>query len=55
MWKTSLIKKKYWLVEKFFEVGKTIGLGLLKMKLKNRTNASVKTIKIYISKSGTKT
>lgn len=47
-WKTSLIKKKYWLMGKYFDHGKTIGLSLLKTKSYDKTNAIVETIRIYI-------
>ena len=54
-------KEKSWLVDKsqfalkFFDHGKVKGLSLLKMKLYNITNTSVKTTAIYISKSCAKT
>ena len=51
----SLIKDKSWLVEKFVDCEKITGLCLPKMKLHNKTNTNVETIKIYISKTGAKT
>ena len=64
---TSLIKEKYVLVENFLDHvkilvcgkvvdhGKIKGLSFLKTKSYNKTNSSVETIKIYISKSREKT
>ena len=49
------MEEKSLLAEKFFDRGKIIALCLLKMKSYNRTDASVETINIYISKSGGKT
>ena len=49
--KTFLMKENSWLVEKFCYCGKIIALSLLKMKPSNKTNASVETIKISMSKS----
>lgn len=40
--------------KRFFDRGKK-GLNLLKMKLIDKANTSVKTMKIYISRSGAKT
>ena len=55
LWKTFFMKENSWLVEKLFYCGKIIALSLLKMNLSNKTNASVGTSKITISKPGVKT
>ena len=47
-WKTLLIKEKSQLAKRFFDHGKIIGLGLLKMKLYSKTNTSAEIIKICI-------
>ena len=41
-------------VQKFFDHRKIICASLLKMILYNKTNTSVESIKIYVSKSGAK-
>ena len=52
--KTSFMKEKSWLVNKFFAYGKIIALCFLKIKSSTKTNANVEVIKISISKLGAK-
>ena len=52
--KTSFMKEKSWLVNKFFDYGKIIAPCFLKMKSSTKTNASVEVVKTSISKSGAK-
>ena len=47
IWKSFFDQRKCWLVEKFFDRGKIIGLSLLKIMLCHKTNSSVETIKIH--------
>ena len=56
LWKNLNFLKIYLInLKKLFHYKKTIGPNLLKMKLYKYANAGVENIKIYISKSRTKT